>query len=59
MARQYLKQIDLALQQYDDQVKDAADELDQLKKMYKSEELTNATADVVVRPGDPQAGNSP
>ena len=46
---QYLKQIDLALQQWDDQVKDAADELDQLKKMYKSEELTNATADVVVR----------
>lgn len=46
---QYLKQIDLALQQYQDQVKDAGDELDQLKKMYKSEELTNATADVVVR----------
>jgi multidrug resistance efflux pump len=30
-------------------VEDQADELDQLKKMYKSEELTNATADIVVK----------
>ncbi len=28
---------------------DRADELDQLKKMYKDEQLTNATADIVVR----------
>ena len=46
---QYLKIVDLTIQQYDDQVRDASDELEQLKKMYKSEELTNATADVVVR----------
>ena len=31
------------------QVNDEQDEIDQLKKMYKSEELTNATADIVVR----------
>ena len=30
-------------------VEDQSDELDQLKKMYKSEELTNATADIVVK----------
>jgi HlyD family secretion protein len=30
-------------------VEDQQDELDQLKKMYKSEELTNATADIVVK----------
>jgi hypothetical protein len=30
-------------------VDDQQDELDQLKKMYKSEELTNATADIVVK----------
>jgi multidrug resistance efflux pump len=30
-------------------VDDQSDELDQLKKMYKSEELTNATADIVVK----------
>lgn len=46
---QYLKLIDLNMKQFQDQVKDAEDELDQLKKMYKSEELTNATADIVVR----------
>ena len=46
---QFLKLIDLSLQQMQDQVKDAQDELDQLKKMYHSEELTNATADIVVR----------
>jgi HlyD family secretion protein len=46
---QYLKTVELTVQQYDDQVRDAGDELEQLKKMYKSEELTNATADVVVR----------
>ncbi len=30
-------------------VEDQEDELDQLKKMYKTEELTNATADIVVK----------
>jgi HlyD family secretion protein len=30
-------------------VEDQQDELDQLKKMYKTEELTNATADIVVK----------
>jgi HlyD family secretion protein len=30
-------------------VDDQADELDQLRKMYKSEELTSATADIVVK----------
>ena len=30
-------------------VDDQQDELDQLKKMYKTEELTNATADIVVK----------
>ena len=30
-------------------VEDQQDELDQLKKMYKSEELTNQTADIVVK----------
>lgn len=30
-------------------VDDQQDELDQLKKMYKSEDLTNATADIVVK----------
>jgi multidrug efflux pump subunit AcrA (membrane-fusion protein) len=32
-----------------DRVEDEGDELDQLKKMYKSEELTNATDDIVVK----------
>ncbi|HEX3356367.1 MAG TPA: HlyD family efflux transporter periplasmic adaptor subunit [Tepidisphaeraceae bacterium] len=30
-------------------VEDGQDELDQLKKMYKTEELTNATADIVIK----------
>jgi multidrug resistance efflux pump len=30
-------------------VEDQSDELDQLKKMYKTEELTNATADIVTK----------
>ncbi|MDB5299491.1 MAG: Macrolide-specific efflux protein macA precursor, partial [Phycisphaerales bacterium] len=44
-----LKQVDLLLQQSQNQVNDEQDELDQLKKMYKGEELTVATADIVVK----------
>jgi multidrug resistance efflux pump len=44
-----LKRLELALKSYDDYVSDAQEELDQLEKMYKSEELTNATAEIVVR----------
>ena len=44
-----LKSWDLQVKQWTDNVDDRADELDQLKKMYKSEELTSATADIVVR----------
>ncbi len=40
---------DLIVKQSQDQVNDQQDELDQLKKMYKTEELTNATADIVVK----------
>ncbi|HWE96574.1 MAG TPA: hypothetical protein VG269_21620 [Tepidisphaeraceae bacterium] len=46
---QMLKQVDLILQQAQNQVNDEQDELDQLKKMYKGEELTVATADIVVK----------
>ncbi|MDB5291117.1 MAG: Macrolide-specific efflux protein macA precursor [Phycisphaerales bacterium] len=46
---QMLKQVDLILQQSQNQVNDEQDELDQLKKMYKGEELTVATADIVVK----------
>ena len=46
---QYLKQVDLSVKQAENQMNDEQDELDQLKKMYKSEELTNATADIVVK----------
>jgi multidrug efflux pump subunit AcrA (membrane-fusion protein) len=46
---QMLASEELQLKQYRENVEDRADELDQLKKMYKSEELTNATADIVVK----------
>ncbi len=46
---QMLKSNDLVVKQAQDQVNDAQDELDQLKKMYKTEELTNATADIVTK----------
>jgi multidrug efflux pump subunit AcrA (membrane-fusion protein) len=55
---QYLKQTELLVQQAKDQVSDEQDELDQLKKMYKSEELTNATADIVVKRAVRQLGLS-
>ncbi len=47
--KHYLKRIDLTVKNYEDYVSDQQEELDQLEKMYKSEELTNATAEIVVR----------
>lgn len=44
-----LRAADLELKQYKDMLDDRSDELDQLKKMYKTEELTNATADIVTK----------
>ena len=46
---QLLKSWELQVKQFKDNVDDRADELDQLKKMYKTEELTSATADIVVK----------
>jgi multidrug resistance efflux pump len=46
---QMLKAWDLQMKQYQHLVDDRADELEQLKKMYKTEELTSATADIVVK----------
>jgi HlyD family secretion protein len=40
---------ELNVKQTDDMIADQKEELDQLEKMYKSEELTNATAEIVVR----------
>ena len=47
--KQMLKQAELSVRAMKNQVEDQGDELDQLKKMYKTEELTNATADIVVK----------
>lgn len=44
---QMLKYNELGLKGYEDSVKDQQEELDQLEKMYKSEELTTDTADIV------------
>lgn len=46
---QMLTEADMAVKQAKAAVDDGQDELDQLKKMYKTEELTNATADIVVK----------
>jgi multidrug resistance efflux pump len=46
---QMLQQTELQLKQIGAMVEDQGDELDQLKKMYKTEDLTNATADIVVK----------
>src|SRR5262249_48729784 len=46
---QMLMQQELLVKQLKDSVGDQEDELDQLKKMYQSEELTNATADIVTK----------
>lgn len=45
----FLRRLDQMVQANVDGINDQEDELDQLKKMYKSEELTNATADIVVK----------
>lgn len=45
----FLKQLDLQVRLSRHNVEDQDDELDQLRKMYKSEDLTNATADIVVK----------
>lgn len=47
--KQFLTRADLNLKAANDNVEDQEDELDQLRKMYKSEELTSATADIVVK----------
>ncbi len=44
---QMLKYNELGLKGMEDRVKDQQEELDQLEKMYKSEELTTDTADIV------------
>lgn len=46
---QAIQQTDLQIKQIAAMVEDQGDELDQLKKMYKTEDLTNATADIVVK----------
>jgi multidrug efflux pump subunit AcrA (membrane-fusion protein) len=46
---QMLKSWEIQIQQYQHLVDDRTDELEQLKKMYKTEELTSATADIVVK----------
>lgn len=43
------KQLELQLKNSQFAVGDQEDELEQLRRMYKSEELTNATADIVVK----------
>lgn len=45
----FVKQLDLQVKAARDNLEDQGDELEQLRKMYKSEELTNATADIVVK----------
>lgn len=44
-----LLQADLAVKSQKDSIEDQESELNQLRKMYKSEELTNATADIVIK----------
>jgi multidrug resistance efflux pump len=46
---QMLENAELAVRRSRHYVEDQDDELEQLRKMYKSEELTNATADIVVK----------
>jgi multidrug resistance efflux pump len=46
---QMLLSADLSVKYAQDNVGDQEDELDQLKKMYKTEDLTNATADIVIK----------
>lgn len=46
---QMLLAADLNVKYAQDNVGDQDDELDQLKKMYKTEDLTNATSDIVIK----------
>jgi len=46
---QMLLSADLTVKNQKDSIEDQEAELDQLHKMYKSEELTNATADIVIK----------
>jgi multidrug efflux pump subunit AcrA (membrane-fusion protein) len=46
---QMLLSADLTVKKQKDSIEDQEQELDQLHKMYKSEELTNATADIVIK----------
>lgn len=46
---QMLRMAELRVKQTKDSVEDQQDELDQLKKMYKSEDLTTDTADIVIK----------
>ncbi|HEY7090463.1 MAG TPA: HlyD family efflux transporter periplasmic adaptor subunit, partial [Tepidisphaeraceae bacterium] len=47
--KQMLTMAEMGTRNARNNVEDQSDELDQLKKMYKTEELTNATADIVVK----------
>ena len=44
-----LEGAEMMVQRSNDQVEDQAEELEQLRKMYQSEELTTATADIVIK----------
>ncbi|MBI2933078.1 MAG: hypothetical protein HYY16_15650 [Planctomycetes bacterium] len=44
-----MREADQNVQRYEDSIDDQREELDQLEKMYRSEELTNATAEIVVK----------
>lgn len=46
---QMLQMADLGVKQAKFSLEDQNDELDQLRKMYKTEELTSATADIVIK----------
>src|SRR2546423_5311313 len=46
---QMLRLADLQVKMQKSQVEDQDDELDQLRKMYKTEDLTTATADIVIK----------
>jgi HlyD family secretion protein len=55
---QMLKWNELGLKNYEDNVKDQEEELNQLLAMYKSEELTTETADIVVNRAKRQLQNA-
>ncbi|HKS17017.1 MAG TPA: HlyD family efflux transporter periplasmic adaptor subunit [Planctomycetota bacterium] len=44
-----LKDLEMGLQWMEDSIADQKEELEQIEKMYKSEELTNATRDIVLK----------